>query len=132
MKTKLMILAFAVVALAGCSGAPPSTGELKQVIMKEYDLGTLADLSCSVNKDGTKELRTLLEAPTEAQARQINISGIKARLGGGSLDQIWMMSCTSEGHDVLGFLGAGRGPDGKIHIWEAPGPRGGKPEFMGL
>ncbi len=124
MKTKGMILAVAVAMLAGCSSAPPSNIEIGQAIYDQYS-STLDKLSCSVNKDGTKELKKVLSTPTEAQSHKYNISGIKAKLGGGTMDQIWLMTC-SDGYnkDEWGFLGVGRGSDGKIHVWQVPHANG--------
>ncbi len=124
MKTKGMILAVAVAMLAGCSNAPPSNIEIGQAIYEQYS-STLTNLSCSENTDGTKVLRKFLSMPTEAQSREYGISGIKAFLGGGTIDQIWVMTC-SDGYnkDEWGFLGVGRGSDGKIHVWQVPHAKG--------
>jgi hypothetical protein len=55
MKTKGMILAAVVAALAGCSSAP-SNSEIKQAITKQFG-DTPNDLSCSVDADATTKLR---------------------------------------------------------------------------
>ncbi len=109
MKTKGVILAVAVAMLAGCSDAP-SNSDIKQAITKQFG-DTPNDLSCSVDADATKKLRTKLSAPTDA--RDPTADAIKMLLES-TPEQTWVMTCSGGGHTSQ--LAVGKGSDGKVQV----------------